>query len=305
VTDQAFDPALIGTILKLGENEVNDSLTKMTTINGTTINTATATSAEGCMATDMVIVEELGPPPCKVTPGEFKLEDNKIKWKLTNDGGDVATIESIVFSAPDEFGEIKKVKLNGDIFKDDTRPMTWTFTAADFINDLKNRQIKVGDTKELLFETTTKFKHATADQISITVNFEEDCSVTFVPGAQTFVCKDAKPIDSLSMIWNGPNGVNVTSPTGATASNVQNGQEVSFNGLSGMGNDVFWYIEGAGLSGTSKFHVSCSDQDMNGPEDCGAALGDGKDDSNNNLNLWRFEGMQGNNGVGLDCSELP
>jgi hypothetical protein len=36
---------------------------------------------------------------------------------------------------------LKKVKLDGDIFKDDTRPMTWTFTDADFINDLKNRQI--------------------------------------------------------------------------------------------------------------------------------------------------------------------
>ena len=183
--------------------------------------------------------------------------------------------------------------------------MTWVFTAADFINDLKNRQIKVGDTKELLFETTTRFKHATADQISITVNFEEDCSVTFVPGAQAFVCSDAKPIDSLSMIWNGPNGVDVTSPTGDSVGGVVNGQEVSFNGLSGMGNDVFWYIEGAGLSGTSKFHVSCSDQDMNGPEDCGGALGDGKDNNGGNINLWRFEGMQGTNGVGFDCSELP
>ena len=129
--------------------------------------------------------------------------------------------------------------------------------------------------------------------------------MTFVPGAQTFVCSDAKPIDSLSMIWNGPNGVNVTSPTGATASNVQNGQEVSFSELSGLGNDVFWDIEGAGLSGSSRFHVSCSDQDMNGPEDCGVEMGDGKDNTDGDVNLWLFEGMQGTNGVGFDCSELP
>jgi hypothetical protein len=72
-----------------------------------------------------------------------------------------------------------------------------------------------------------------------------------------------------------------------------------------MGNDVFWDIRGAGLSGSSKFHVSCSDQDMNGPEDCGAPMGDGKDNTQGDVNLWLFEGMQGTNGVGLDCSELP
>ena len=139
------------------------------------------------------------------------------------------------------------------------------------------------------------------------MNCEEGCSVTFVPGAQTFVCKDAKPIDSLSMIWDGPNDVNVTSPTGDRVDGVVNGQEVTFSGLSNMGNDVFWDIAeaGAGISGSSKFHVSCSVHGLIGTEDCGGALGDGKDDSNNNLNLWRFEGMQGTNGIGLDCSALP
>ena len=73
--------------------------------------------------------------------------------------------------------------------------------------------------------------------------------------AQTFVCKDAKPIDSLSMIWDGPNDVNVVSPTGDRVDGVVNGQEVSFNGLSGRGNDVFWVIDGAGLSGASRFHA--------------------------------------------------
>jgi len=304
VTDDPF--GFVGTIDTLDTNEMA-MLTRLATINGGTTNIATASAVlDGleCEASDTVIVEEQGPPPCEITPGEFKLEDDKIKWKLTNDGNDVATVESIEISAPDEFGAIKKVKLDGDIFKDDTRPMTWTFTAADFINDLKNRQIKVGDTKELLFETTEKFKHATADQISITVNFEEGCSVTFVPGAQAFVCKDAKPIDSLSMIWNGPDGVDVMSPDGTMVNGVVNGQEVSFSGLSGLGNDVFWSIAdaGAGVAGSSKFHVSCSDDNMNGPEDCGTAQGNGKDDSSANLNFWLLEGMAGSNGVGFDCS---
>jgi hypothetical protein len=126
--------------------------------------------------------------------------------------------------------------------------------------------------------------------------------ITIAPAS--FVCSDAKPIDSLSMIWNGPNGVDVTSHTGATARNVQIGDEVTFNGQSGRGNDVFWDISGA-ISGSSKFHVSCSDQDMNGPEDSGAALGDGRDNDGGYINLWLFEGMKGINGVGLDCSALP
>jgi ethanolamine utilization microcompartment shell protein EutS len=130
------------------------------------------------------------------------------------------------------------------------------------------------------------------------------------PGA-SFSCKDAKPIDALSMIWNGPDGVDVVGPNGDSVDGVMNGQEVTFTGLAGMGNDVYWDIvdAGAGVSGSSRFHVSCSDEDMNGPEDCGVAAGDGKnkdkDDNNSNLNLWLFEGMAGINGTALDCSELP
>jgi hypothetical protein len=57
-----------------------------------------------------------------------------------------------------------------------------------------------------------------------------------------------------------------------------------------------------GSTGTSRFHVSCSDGAMNGPEDCGSAQGDGKDNKSG-LNLWLFEGMEGS-GLTLDCSEL-
>jgi len=275
-------------------------------VTGPVTNTVTVTGVapdgSECKAMDSTTITVAEPPPCVITSGEFKLEDDKIKWKLTNAGDEVATVESIEISAPDEFGAIKKVKLDGDIFKDDTRPMTWTFTAADFINDLKNRQIKVGDTKELIFETTQKFKEATADQISITVNFAENCSIKFVPGLEPFVCKDAKPIDSLSMIWDGAVPVTV-SAAGQAANVTVPGQEVTFSGLSGLGNDVEWTISGA-VNGISTFHVSCSDDAMNGPEDCGTLQGDGKGDDKG-LNLWLFEGMAGSNGIGFDCSTLP
>jgi hypothetical protein len=137
-----------------------------------------------------------------------------------------------------------------------------------------------------------------------------------IPGTP-FSCKDAKPIDALSMIWNGPDGVDVIAPNGDSVDGVVNGQKVTFTGLAGLGNDVYWDIvdAGAGVSGSSRFHVSCSDENMNGPEDCGAAAGNGKDkgkskkskskkEDDSSLNLWLFEGMAGSNGTALDCSEL-
>ena len=98
--DVTDDPlGFVGTIAALGTNEM-DMLTKMASINGTSVNTATATADLAgltCTATGMVVVEELGPPPCTITTGDFKLEDDKIKWKLKNEGTDVATVESIEF----------------------------------------------------------------------------------------------------------------------------------------------------------------------------------------------------------------
>jgi hypothetical protein len=104
------------------------------------------------------------------------------------------------------------------------------------------------------------------------------------------------------MIWNGAGPVDV-SVAGQSALNVLPGDEVSFSGLSGLGNDVVWTLSGS-VSGVSTFHVSCSDPAMNGPEDCGAAEGNGKTDDKG-LNAWLFEGMAGSNGVGFDCSTLP
>ncbi len=43
--------------------------------------------------------------------------------------------------------------------------------------------------------------------------------------------------------------------------------------------------------GESKFHVTCGDRAMNGVEDCGKRVGDGKYDDPSFLNDWLFEGM--------------
>lgn len=80
----------------------------------------------------------------------------------------------------------------------------------------------------------------------------------------------------------------------ADVDNIKVGDEVTVSGFAGSPNDVFWEIFEAGTSvkiGESKFHMSCSDDNMNGPEDCGKRQGDGKDDKSEFINDWLLEGM--------------
>ena len=53
--------------------------------------------------------------------------------------------------------------------------------------------------------------------------------------------------------------------------------------------------------GTSTFHLSCSDAEMNGPEDCGKAAGDGKTTGTSYINTFIFDGMAGS-GQRLECT---
>ena len=130
------------------------------------------------------------------------------------------------------------------------------------------------------------------------------------PPPAPFKCKDAKPLDALTMIWNGstPDILVSASAKGvplATLVPVSSGGEITVSGYAAADapNDVFWELfdasSGAKL-GESTFHRSCSDDDMDGPEDCGKAEGDGKGKSGF-INDWLFEGMAGN-GLSLDCT---
>lgn len=116
-------------------------------------------------------------------------------------------------------------------------------------------------------------------------------------GDGEFDCRDAKPITSLSLIWNGPGPVDIVSEGGEVFSNIANGDLIVLN-TAGLGNDVDVSISGA-VSGSSRFHVSCSDEEMNGPEDCGSNQGNGKDNKSSRINDWIFEGMAGN--LTLEC----
>lgn len=110
-----------------------------------------------------------------------------------------------------------------------------------------------------------------------------------------------KPIKELTMIWDGTEAIRVKAWKGKPGStlladidNIKPGDEVAVDGFTGKPNDVIWEIFDAGTEnkiGESKFHLSCSDKDMNGPEDCGKPQGDGKKNESKYINDWLLEGM--------------
>jgi hypothetical protein len=128
------------------------------------------------------------------------------------------------------------------------------------------------------------------------------------PPPPPFDCSEAKPLNGLTMVWDGTDTVDVVAHNGdrskpvvGSRDGLEPGKEVSFSGFST--NDIFWEIFDATTGqklGESAFHLSCSDPNMNGSEDCGLPQGDGKDKSDV-LNDWLLEGIQGEGGV-LDCT---
>ena len=70
--------------------------------------------------------------------------------------------------------------------------------------------------------------------------------------------------------------------------------------MGGSPNDQVWEIFDATTAdpapvkiGESKFHISCSDDNMNGVEDCGKIEGDGKSNDPGFMTDWTLEGMSG------------
>ena len=147
---------------------------------------------------------------------------------------------------------------------------------------------------------------------------EKFCSLVPKP----FVCSDAKPIDSLTMVWGGAETINAIEvyrdkfdPSDPSKNlmytifgPIAPGDEVTADGYvaANAKNDVDWHIFfDGGSDGISRFHRSCSDDDMNGPEDCGKNEGNAKSTDPAFVNDWLFAGMAGN-GLTLDCTpDLP
>ena len=154
-------------------------------------------------------------------------------------------------------------KAQGD-GKDRRRRTKSTTTTSSYVNDF----LFGGMTGE-----NGQFICPEAQSISSALPTEStECS--FAPKQDS--CDDLKDVTELTMIWSGESGVNVYTPLGQTFLNVTKGQVVKFAANTAvMGNDFEIYLNGT-VTGTSRFHLSCSDDKMNGPEDCGELQGDGK-----------------------------
>jgi hypothetical protein len=116
-------------------------------------------------------------------------------------------------------------------------------------------------------------------------------------------CSDIKPITAVSVVWDGLQAVDVVMESGETLLNVQPGNQITFQ-EAGTGNDVDMEIFAVGtntLLGMSRFHVSCSDSEMNGSEDCGSNQGNGKGNDSSLVNDWLFDGMTGEKGS-FECT---
>ena len=137
---------------------------------------------------------------------------------------------------------------------------------------------------------------------------DKGCSVP-PPPPGNFDCSGAKPILSFQVkwdgaispiwvrTWNGTIGGNGVQHTDIGRINV--GDIVTFmRTAQSIPNDVYFELfncpamTSACKIGNSTFHLSCSDSDMNGPEDCDKREGDGKGQIGY-INDWIFEGMSG------------
>lgn len=131
-----------------------------------------------------------------------------------------------------------------------------------------------------------------------TLEVDKKCIVPTQPIALAGEC-DGKVVQ-LALIWRGSSPVQVSGQqTDKTL--VNPGESLTLFGPFD-GNDQDLFLQTAGGSGTSTFHMSCSDDEMDGPEDCGTLQGNGKKDSGG-VNLWELAGLVSTDG-GFDCGTL-
>jgi hypothetical protein len=177
----------IGTIPALPTADGNSAILRaVTELSETTTNTATAegtlSNGEVCDAQDSVTVTAVE-PTCQVSIRLDKIDDRKIKWKLSNPSEVGATIDTLIVSWPGD-GELKKVKYNGkEILKDVLLSSPATITSDEWLKQPKDRTVKAGDSgKRLEIEFDANFplkKTQPPEDFDLKISFEQGCSVTF------------------------------------------------------------------------------------------------------------------------------
>jgi hypothetical protein len=115
------------------------------------------------------------------------------------------------------------------------------------------------------------------------------------------------------MIWNGPRTLesviayrgNVGEEEIPVSISNDDPPVVTVSGYQPSTNDVIWHWVSTTDSGESKFHLSCSDDEMDGPEDCGMPQGNGKYNEAAYDNVWLLDGLTTDKGFVFDCTPQP
>ena len=192
------------------------------------------------------------------------------------------------------------------------------FIPPPFPPDLP-QNIDQEDSIKLIAQATGEFLLKALSDISV----DKTCLV-IPPPAGPFECDDK--VDALKMVWNGPATLeSVTAYRGDVGSETLpadisteeigdvNRQVVTVAGYQPSTNDVQWEWVSNNDSGVSQFHLSCSDDEMDGEtddsayvQDCGRPQGNGKSNEDDKYdNFWLLDGMATDKGFVLDCTPSP
>ena len=303
-----------------GSNSQGNSSECTGTVDGTAGVTVTVDTGDGYAASPQTV------PPgglFEVTRGGSDFKSNTV-IDIANAGGTQSNTVHTSCSQPlkvgDTFGALELVSFNGDsgggevVYRYLVSNVGNTdVTLTSVFDDLLGEQLvpapqalPQGGFVEL-FSGTEVISAETTNVVDVAGNVAGDPSATCAatdsvtveiapPPPPPVTCSDIKDLTSLRLVWDGPDGVNLESEVGQVITGINRGDIIVLQTpKADTGNDVDVFLTGA-VDGQSQFHISCSDAQMNGNEDCGAAQGNGKGDDTSLVNQWLLDGMTGQNG---------
>lgn len=157
-------------------------------------------------------------------PTNFQFNDRKIKWEITNAGTDPLIIQSLSLDWPSSNGDLKKVKLAGDLYTQLTSPSSVTIT--DWEGKFDDRTIEPGNTETLEIEFTNTANPIYADYGLLIEFMGDNCTLQFTPtpDSGTTVCTSS--VQAMLLRYT---GVDIT---GATVEfDPDHGQTVTYSGV--------------------------------------------------------------------------
>ena len=260
------------------------------------------------------------PADCQPSQLDFEVQDDEVRFKILNEGETPLQIQKLVLEWPEAKGDLEKIEFDGTIFESVVPWQASPVEITDFIGDEGNRAVEAGDNNELKLSFSDK---TLGGLHSVRVEFNSGCVIeadSDTPPGPTGDFECSKDIDALTMIWQPEASSPAAGQTvyvkawkdvpGETLLDASGpiaiGAEYMVSGYAPKdGNDVVWEIFGdagyTNLLGTSVYHLSCSDSEMDGADDCGKRQGDGKGNDSSRLNDWLFEGMVDSDET-LDCT---